>query len=41
MQENNKIIKSTEWANINTVKKLSIEQNCKIRNILFLEIMTS
>ena len=41
MQGNIKIIKSTEWAYTIIVKKLSIEKNCKIRNILFLEIMTS
>ena len=41
MQVNIKIKKSTEWAYIIIVKKLSIEKNCKMRNILFLEIVTS
>ena len=41
MEGNIKIIKPAEWAYTITVKKLSIEKNCKIRNIIFLEIMTS
>ena len=41
MQGNIKIVKYTEWAYTIIVKKFSIEKNCKIRNILFLEIMTS
>ena len=41
MQGNIKIIKSTEWAYTIVVKKLSIEENFKIQNIQFLEIMTS
>ena len=41
MQGNIKIIKSTEWAYTNIVKKLSIEKDCKIQNIQFLGIMTS
>ena len=41
MQRNIEIIKSTEWAYTIIVKELSIEKNCKIGNILFLEIMRS
>ena len=41
MQGNIKIIKDTEWLYTIIVKKLSTEKNCKIGNILLLEIMTS
>ena len=38
MQGNIKIAKSTEWAYTIMVKKFSIEQYCKTRNIVFSKI---
>ena len=38
MQGNIKIVKSAEWAYTIMVKKFSIEQNCKIRNVAFSKI---
>ena len=36
MQGNIEIINSKEWAYKNTVRKLIIEKDCKIQNVLFL-----